>query len=1138
MTDRAPGTSAVCIDTLILRRIAGVTPDHAFTLPDLPPGLIILHGPNGSGKSTTARAIQELLWPDAKSEAYQELSASVTQGEEAWDLEVHGSGVNAVQGAGQVPHPAWAPSELRGRYSWSLNGLLRAEDADLAATLAAEMAGGIDFSTLGEALGWDKTPSSPQKKARDLKDATRDIRSLKSKQDDLRKQAETLGTLEKQRSEAIETRDRLPLIQAALNLQEKQSQLEEHRRTLERYSEGAKHVQPGDATRMAQALEKQEHAATGLRDLERDRERTLNSNPFPELLLEDEALERLVQTLEHTEKQWTEASRERQEASERLSDAETELERLRKRLGITDPGSVDLEGYQLPEIRNWVEAVLEVEQSAIQMRTAEKALALHPDRPPLDPVLVHELSVAVRRLREHLEGTTRKGTLPFWIAVAALGVVLGLQIQAEALPLPWAAVLPVIAATPFLWELLQKGSLAKRLATLLPGELQLAELTPTAVRELQAKLDQMDREPELRRRFEEATLAHQQNTRILEALEERVVTMGIEPRPSREWCRNFLEDLQSWRDAGVAVDQANGVLTEREKRLDTLLGTFQKAWAEVGATPVQEDPVTDAIDVRNRIAKTLSARQHLRHLDQQEQDLITRQDEAKQDITALLKRLHLAEANTAAVQELEAEHVRWQDTFRTSEGVQQRVSELRKQVTEQDALLLDLETPALHSLEAESREAAAREERLRDDITRLTQKIELAREGRDLHQAMEDRDAARAELMEERSRMAQQLAGRAILDWLQESCRTGEQPEALEEANRLLTEFTHGQLVLTLDLTPEGSVFHASRPGETPRELQDLSTGERTQVLMAVRLAFLKRNERAPLPLLVDEVLGTSDDARAEAIMQTLLQVARDGRQIFYFTAQTDEVSKWKRELERAPDVPHALIDLHALRTGNPVTPIELPPLASPLTSEVLRRPDESRTDWAARIGVPAWNGHDGIASLPLFLIMEDEEDELTRCLTHRISTWGPLENLILHDAADPLIPIELGRKLQARATAMKAYASAWRIGRPPAIDPASVMESGIISEAFSEEVLRVLKETDYDAKRFLDALEHKAIPRWRHDSTDQLRALFYEQGTLTEELPLSEEQIMSRALASMKGKEELLRLLSAEEWASVAQVF
>ena len=79
------------------------------------------------------------------------------------------------------------------------------------------------------------------------------------------------------------------------------------------------------------------------------------------------------------------------------------------------------------------------------------------------------------------------------------------------------------------------------------------------------------------------------------------------------------------------------------------------------------------------------------------------------------------------------------------------------------------------------------------------------------------------------------------------------------------------------------------------RSLDQLSSGTRVQLLLAVRIAFVEQQEQGvKLPLLLDEVLGNSDDERARAIMEAVVELSREGRQIFYFTAQMDEVARWR----------------------------------------------------------------------------------------------------------------------------------------------------------------------------------------------------------------------------------------------------
>jgi hypothetical protein len=165
---------------------------------------------------------------------------------------------------------------------------------------------------------------------------------------------------------------------------------------------------------------------------------------------------------------------------------------------------------------------------------------------------------------------------------------------------------------------------------------------------------------------------------------------------------------------------------------------------------------------------------------------------------------------------------------------------------------------------------------------------------------------------------------------------------------------------------------------------------------------------------------------------------------------------------------------------------------------------------------------------------MEQEEEALTSCLRFGITTWGPLKHLLDTGGAPSLIPDALVPRLRTRADALKALAEAWRIGRPPSVDPAAVMESGIVSDAFAEEILRVLRESEYNAARFLEALENKAVSRWRQDNTDQLRSLFYEQGTLSDETPLEDEALLSHALGLMENPDRL----EPEDWQRMRRFF
>ena len=72
--------------------------------------------------------------------------------------------------------------------------------------------------------------------------------------------------------------------------------------------------------------------------------------------------------------------------------------------------------------------------------------------------------------------------------------------------------------------------------------------------------------------------------------------------------------------------------------------------------------------------------------------------------------------------------------------------------------------------------------------------------------------------------------------------------------------------------------------------LPQLSRGTRDQVGLALRLALIQvRSEtQGHVPLILDDVFVTSDDARANAAVTLLTELAQEGHQIVFFTCQKD----------------------------------------------------------------------------------------------------------------------------------------------------------------------------------------------------------------------------------------------------------
>ncbi|MEZ6041076.1 MAG: DUF4332 domain-containing protein [Planctomycetaceae bacterium] len=148
---------------------------------------------------------------------------------------------------------------------------------------------------------------------------------------------------------------------------------------------------------------------------------------------------------------------------------------------------------------------------------------------------------------------------------------------------------------------------------------------------------------------------------------------------------------------------------------------------------------------------------------------------------------------------------------------------------------------------------------------------------------------AQIELLEDRRRQLDHTERnlREVIERLKARC----QPRVLELATVYIRRLTDGQcsqLLLSSSPGPQIMVAFTDRP--EPLSISQLSRGTRHQVALALRLALIRvRSEtNSHVPLILDDVFITSDDDRAEAVVELLTEFAKAGQQIVFFTCQKD----------------------------------------------------------------------------------------------------------------------------------------------------------------------------------------------------------------------------------------------------------
>ncbi len=238
---------------------------------------------------------------------------------------------------------------------------------------------------------------------------------------------------------------------------------------------------------------------------------------------------------------------------------------------------------------------------------------------------------------------------------------------------------------------------------------------------------------------------------------------------------------------------------------------------------------------------------------------------------------------------------------------------------------------------------------------------------------------------------------------------------------------------------------------------------------------------------------------------------ARDGRQIFYFTAQGDELAKWNKALDEVTDVEWTTIDLANVRSMDRA--IQIPDLESvqQLSSDA---PDPSGHDhesYGAAIDVQPIDLYRGAGTAHLWYVVDDVEI-LRDLLAFGVKRWGQLRNL-LERGRHEFVPAEQSdiERIEQDARALEEFVQSWRIGQGKPVDRSVLESSGAISDTFLDRVATLAAELNGDAEELIDALYAGEVNRFRSGKAEELEEYLRENEYIVTQEPLDDEQIRLR---------------------------
>lgn len=1128
-----------------IRKAPGISP--GFAIRNLSQDINIVYGPNASGKSTTARAIQTLIWPHPSTLRGHALGATFDLDGDRWTIDADLGRVVRTRGGQQAEPPLVTPIDDRGRYTLGLPDLLASENQPFAQAILKESTGGFDLEAISTAQGYRAQPPARLEAARDVESAMSRLREVERAQGEISAQQRQLTTLRERERRARQAASDAESLRRALELARARFELRQAEGRLAGFPAELAHATGDEPARLAEL-----GARLGeLRQRRRELDHALAQAAADVAATRldgtgiSEASVRALHTIAGDAKR---LATEIAGLQRDLQTATAERESHQRRLAI-DLSDEQIQALDTNGIREL--AQLSHDYAAIRIKRQARDEVEHWIGDVRDPGNVETLRLGIDQLNKRLQ-TPNPAEAGRLIARARLAAYLGgLGTIAGAI---WLAVfvdplwlvfgLLGVLIILFAWKYALPASSQEAVTyERRYSELDLPDPDSWTVPAIRRRVDGLNEqyrvamvEQEKASRWGNLEDERRQLDEAYADAEVRQANLvsqyGVAPDLGEDSLRLLAENLSRWQAADGSVRAARARLHAASQERDELSASLREQLSIYGyggaGFEEQIEDLEGRFDAFRKAAASRDAR--VQELETTIQPEIERLEGAR---ASIYTRLGVATGDDGAL----AERIGHLQSYRAAVAtVEERLAAVRRA---EAALAL---TPHLAEVEPEALQrrleaaetAAAELEPIMREIAGIETRIGDAKRTRDIESALARRDAARDALRAAREDLAASIAGETLIAHIRRETRDAAMPIVFHRARDLFSIITRGRYELQFEEGPPPAFTARDTATGLTLALDQLSSGTRVQVLMAIRLSFVENSETGPkLPILLDETLGNSDELRAGAIIDAAIEISRNGRQVFYFTAQGDEVARWQSRLTQLPpeDRPTvSVIDLAEVRRD---AGIERLPLYAATAHEVPDRlpvPPANGTDRAAYgevlkvPGIDPWSTD--LGSVHLWHLVPDM-GILQHLLEQDIRTWGQLAGLASAGGPRALAALGIDGETYAaaiaRARLIEVTLATWKIGRSRPVTARDIAESGIVPREHRDAVAGIVDDAGGDGTVVLERLrETEGIDE---SVIEALETWLIGERFLATSEPLGRDEIRARALASAAGDIERGRL-------------
>ncbi|MCF8380269.1 MAG: hypothetical protein K9H49_11865 [Bacteroidales bacterium] len=1134
---------AFIVKNLSIRKIPGF-PDGIKAYTDFAPNINIIAGPNASGKSSTARIIKQLLWPNNTDGVFAESSAEIAN--ENWDVKIDSKSVKIQRQGIDDKFPGIPAFETSKRYNLALHELVKDEDEDIAIEILRQSSGGYNLDKAQNNLSYSKKiKDKGAKEYKEYFEAKNKQNSINQLQKDLLKEEEKLAILNEQFEKAKEgfsLKDIYQKLIDYLHSKIKYTTASEIFRSFPKEMDNLSGKEYEDIEELQNEIENADKAIEKAKIKIKACETRISELKLPGEGISDTFLNELSERIEKI----GEFERREKEADLKIEESITrELEAIKNIDESLNPEDwLGLNIRKVNELDQFLQdahkTISEKQFLEAEIEALKKELTENPPKTDLLNEGIRSLSLWLEE-KNSFSGPSRWPTL----ALSVAGIITALVTLKVGL-----AGLSGIALIILFTFLAYKKSSVEKENGIRKKDYEKTKLSQPEAWSAKGVTDKLEELlSDLNEAKWQAAIAQKINnySSELENLKPRL--NKINDRYS-EWKNDlkampelpsidlknytelywFIDRVNKWQVAHTtylrALTEKNQLTKNLSEELEKLNRLFQPYNSKIAEDSIGAKSMLNSLRESENIRR--EANKESGHLKTQMDDYEKQKDAALKKAEKIYTNLNIPVGDIGGVKHLLMsldDYKKSKEAFREAEILMKANGNLIKTHSLFDKNKSILETLSIDQAEArlkEFEEDADRYESLNKEITEIETNIRNAKGSHSLEDALKRQEEALLNLEQLYENNLSAITGDLLISHLKERARKYNQPQVLIRANELFTSITSGRYRLQIDDKKTISLRAYDNVLNLGQDLSELSTGTRIQLLLSVRIAFIEMQEgMIKLPILADELLANSDDIRAKAIIEALIKISKEGRQVFYFTAQDDEVSKWKYYLDKDKEIKFNIFKLNGRENESGNQKSALPEFKEfEIIQNITPPKNTSHKDYGSIIGVPPFNLLSGnLEQIHIWHLTTDNE-LIYNCLKKGVQSWGQLINYIDNSGKIEGMDEAARTMLREKILLIERFLELYRRGRPKPIDREILEKSEAVSGNFIDEVNAKLIALDGNPVKLLTALKNGEVNKFRMNKAEELEKYLRDEEYINDYEVLDKNEILIQLNAFLSGLE------------------